>query len=110
MKQKEIWNVYFDPIVGREQSGNRPAVIVSGNILNKSLDTVWVCPLTTSVYKFEGNPIVKANKKNGLKTDSEILVFHLRSISKERFKGKLGIIEESQLKQIKETINDLITL
>ena len=110
MKQKEIWNVYFDPVKGREQAGNRPAVIISGNTLNKNLDTVWVCPITTSIHNFEGNPQLVPNKTNGLRKESEVLVFHLRSISKERFKKKVGVISEENLKTIITTVNDILVL
>lgn len=108
MKQKEIWNVYFDPTVGREQSGNRPAVIVSGDNLNKNLDVVWVCPLTTSIHDFEGNPILDPNDKNGLKKKSEVLVFHIRAISKRRFKNKIGEISSVEMNGIIKTINELL--
>ena len=94
MKQGEIWHVYFDPVKGSEQAGNRPAVIISGNNLNKNFDVVWVCPLSSSIHKFEGHPILKPNKKNGLKTESEVLVFHIRAISKQRFKKKFGSVSK----------------
>lgn len=108
MKKKEIWNVFFDPTIGSEQAGNRPAVIVSGNNLNNNLDVIWVCPITSSIHKYEGNPIIKPNSENGLKNKSEIMVFHIRSISKKRFKKKLGSISTEQMKQISVTINDIL--
>lgn len=108
MKKKEIWNVFFDPTMGSEQAGNRPAVIVSGNNLNNNLDVIWVCPITSSIHKYEGNPIIKPNSENGLKNKSEIMVFHIRSISKKRFKKKLGSISTEQMKQISVTINDIL--
>lgn len=108
MRQREIWNVYFDPTVGSEQAGNRPAVVVSGNNLNKNLDVVWVCPLSSSIHNFEGNPVLEPNDKNGLKKRSEIMVFHIRSISKKRFKRKIGEIPNLQMDIIKETINELL--
>lgn len=71
MRQREIWNIYFDPIVGSEQSGNRPAVIVSGDLLNKNLDVIWVCPLSSSIHNFEGNPVLEPDEENGLSKKSE---------------------------------------
>ncbi len=108
MKQGEIWNVYFDPVKGSEQGGNRPAVIVSGNTLNKYLNIVIVCPITTSIKNYEGNPILKPSNKNGLNKVSEIIVFHIRSISKERFKKKLGVVLEEELDTIKKTLDDIL--
>jgi len=88
MKQGEIWNVYFDPVKGSEQSGNRPAVIISGNTMNQKSNLVIVCPLTTSLHYFKEHPIIEPNAENGLKETSEILVFQVRTLSKERLKKK----------------------
>ena len=108
MKQAEIWEMYFNPVKGSEQSGRRPAVIISGNALNDNLNTVIVCPLTTKVKNYKGNVILAPNKINGLEKKSEILVFHIRSVAKGRFKNKLGKITNDQLQQIKKTLNDLL--
>ena len=108
IRQKELWQVYFDPVSGSEQSGNRPAVVISGDTLNKNLDVVIVCPLTSSIHKFEGNVILNPNDENGLKKSSEILVFHIRTISKLRFKRRIGKITENQLNQIKNTLNEIL--
>lgn len=108
MRQGEIWSVYFDPVKGNEQGGNRPAVIISGNTLNQNLGVIVVCPITSSVHHFEGNPVLKPTKDNGLNTISEILVFHVRSISKERFKKKIGMITKNELEKVKNTLNDIL--
>lgn len=55
MKQGELWSLNLDPVKGREQSGFRPAVIVSGNLMNRYLDVVMVCPLTSKVKNYKGN-------------------------------------------------------
>ncbi|HET8752793.1 MAG TPA: type II toxin-antitoxin system PemK/MazF family toxin, partial [Salinimicrobium sp.] len=81
MKQGEIWNIYLDPVSGREQVGRRPAVIISGNLLNTYLEVVIVCPLTTSIKNYKGNLILEPNKMNGLKEKSEVLTFYIRSVS-----------------------------
>lgn len=108
MRQGEIWNVYFDPVKGSGQAGNRPAVIISGNALNKHLDVIIVCPLSSSIHRFEGHPILKPNPENGLSSISEVMVFHVRSISKERFKKKIGQVDEIVISEIKNTLNDLL--
>ena len=108
MKQATIWEMYFNPVKGSEQSGRRPAVIISGNALNDNLNTVIVCPLTTKIKNYKGNVILTPNKDNGLEKKSEILVFHIRSVAKERLKNKLGSITNEELQQIKKTLNDLL--
>ena len=108
MKQAEIWEMYFNPVKGSEQSGRRPAVIISGNALNDNLNIVVVCPLTTKIKGFKGNVILQPNLKNKLQKKSEVLTFHIRSVSKERLKKKIGVISKIELKQIKKTLNDLM--
>ncbi|WP_067037246.1 type II toxin-antitoxin system PemK/MazF family toxin [Allomuricauda sp. CP2A] len=108
MKQGDIWQVYFDPVKGSEQAGNRPAVIISGNTLNINLNIVVVCPITTSVHNYEGNPVLVPSQENGLLKTSEIMVFHIRSLSKDRFKRKIGVISSSELQKIKNTLNDIL--
>lgn len=110
MKQGEIWNVYFDPIKGSEQAGNRPAVIISGNLMNSISDLAIVCPLTSSIKNYKGHPVLKPDKLNGLEVPSEVLVFQIRTISKLRFKKRIGMISVEQLSEIKETINEILKL
>ncbi|KKL47413.1 hypothetical protein LCGC14_2335790 [marine sediment metagenome] len=92
MRQGEIWELYLSPIKGSEQGGRRPAVIISGNLLNLHLQVVIVCPLTTKIKNYKGNVILEPDAENGLIDRSEILVFHVRSVSKERLKNKMGSI------------------
>lgn len=108
MRQGEIWEMYFDPTQGSEQSGRRPAVIISGNLLNKYLKVVIVCPLTTKVKNYKGNVVIDPDSVNGLYTQSEVLVFHVRSVSKDRLKKKLGSISAAQLGEIKQGLDDIL--
>lgn len=108
MKQGEIWEVYLQPTRGSEQSGNRPAVIISGNLLNKYLQVVIVCPLTTKIKNYKGNVVLKPNDLNNLNQASEILTFHIRSISKVRLKKHIGKIKQEELEQIKNCLSDIL--
>lgn len=108
IRQKEIWEVYFDPIVGSEQAGNRPAVVISGDTMNEHFNVIMVCPITSSIKAYKGHPILKPNKTNGLKKESEVMVFHVRSLSNLRFKEKIGSISNSELANIKDTLNKIL--
>lgn len=108
MRQGEIWYADLNPSKGSEQSGLRPIVIVSGNLLNQNLPIVIAIPLTTKVKGYKGNPVLSPNKINGLKNESEMLVFHVRSISKERLVNRVGKIEILQLENAIKTLNDLL--
>ena len=108
MKQGEIWEMYFDPVKGSEQGGRRPAVIISGNLLNQYLNVVIVCPLTTKIKNYKGNLILEPNAENGLENVSEVLTFHVRSVSKDRLRNKLGEIPLKDVEFIKSTLNDIL--
>ncbi|WP_158838425.1 type II toxin-antitoxin system PemK/MazF family toxin [Polaribacter sp. L3A8] len=108
MKQGEIWELYLNPTKGSEQSGRRPAVIISGNMLNKHLQVVIVCPLTTSIKNYKGNLIINPNEINGLEKTSEVLIFHVRSVSKTRLDKKIGKIPLKDIEVIKKTLNDIL--
>ncbi len=110
MKQGEIWHVFFDPVKGNEQAGHRPAVVISGDLMNSKSELAIVCPITSSIKNYMGNPILKPSNKNGLVNPSEILVSQIRTLSQLRFKKKLGIITKANLEHIKETLDDILRL
>jgi len=108
MKQGEILNANLNPTRGSEQAGFRPVVVVSGNLLNEHLNIVIVVPLTTKIKKYKGNPILVPSPANGLKHESEMLVFHIRSVSKDRLVKKIGKIESSEVATSIKTLNDIL--
>ena len=107
-KQGEIWYANLNPIKGSEQAGHRPVVIVSGNMLNTYLNIVIAMPLTTKVKNYKGNIVLQPNKRNGLSQASEVLVFHIRSLSQDRLEKKLGVITAAELTVLKEGLNDIL--
>lgn len=108
MNQGEIWQANLNPYKGSEQGVSQPVVILSGNLLNRHLPVVITAPLTTKIKKYKGNPVLKPSRTNGLKNESELLVFHIRSISKDRLVKKTGNIDTEELELAIKTLNDLL--
>jgi mRNA interferase MazF len=108
MKQGELWKLSLDPVKGREQADYRPALIVSGNLMNTHLDLVIVCPLTTSIKHYKGNAVIEPTKQNGLSATSEVLTFHVRSVSKLRLMERIGTVESEELKIALKGLNDIL--
>jgi mRNA interferase MazF len=108
VKQCEIWHADLNPVKGSEQKGHRPVVIISGDVLNKYLKIVITCPLTTKIKGYKGNIILEPNKSNGLSKTSEVMIFHIRSISKERLIKKTGNITSKELELIKQGLGDML--
>lgn len=108
MKQGEIWYANLNPAKGSEQAGFRPVAVLSGNLLNTYLNVVIVAPLTTKIKEYKGNPVLTPNAVNGLKDSSEMLIFHIRSVSKDRLVERLGMIDPKELDQAVKTLNDIL--
>ncbi len=108
MKQGELWKLSLDPVKGRGQAGYRPALIISGDLMNTHLDLVIVCPLTTSIKHYKGNVVVEPSKSNGLKHRSEVLTFHVRSVSKTRLTERIGRIGSEELNTVLKGLNDIL--
>ena len=105
----EIWLVDFNPIKGKEQSGVRPAVIVSGNAMNQYFSIIMVCPLSTKIKNFLGNIVLEPTYENGLSDTSEIITFQMRSISKVGLIKRLGVIAEKEIETVVNSVIDRMT-
>ncbi len=70
-----IWTD-FDPRVGREQSGRRPALVVSPRAFFRASASAIVCPITSTIRRFGSSVALPP----GLPVAGEILTSHVRSI------------------------------
>ena len=101
MNRGEVWWVDFDPSKGGEIRKTRPAVILSRDSSNRNLNRVQVVPLTSSVEK-----IYPPETKVVLNGDHrKAMADQLTTVSKVRFKSKIGKISAADLKKV-----ELITL
>jgi mRNA interferase MazF len=62
MKQKDICFADLNPTQGREQSGVRPVVVISNNVLNSNLDICIVCPLTSQRKGYAGSVLISDSR------------------------------------------------
>lgn len=108
MKQREIWLADLNPVRGSEQKGFRPVIILSGNLLNSMMPVVITCPLTTKIKGYKGNVVLTPNQTNGLSEKSEVVIFQIRSVSKERLVEKIGDISQQQLLELKTGLDDIL--
>lgn len=108
MKKNEIWLADLDPQRGKEQSGARPVVVISGNAMNDHFDLVIICPLSSRVKNFVGGVLLNPSKSNELQVEFEVLTFHVRSISKNRLIKKLGSVSTSEMESIVTNLNNVL--
>lgn len=83
VKRGDIWYAHLSPVVGSEQGGDRPVVVVQNDVGNRFSPTIIVAPVTTQTQKkrFPTHvPITKA--VTGIPKNSVILLEQLRTIDK----------------------------
>lgn len=106
----EIWLVNLNPVQGREQSGIRPALVISVNLFNHGpAELVVVLPVTT---KQKGVPfhIEIASLEGGLKEKSYVKCEDIRSISKDRLLSRMGTVTDSVIKKVEDRVRILLGL
>lgn len=108
MKQGEIWMANLDPTIASEQKGTRSVVIISGNAMNDNLGLVIICPISSKIKNFIGDIILEPSIENGLTSKSEILIFQVRTISKNRLISKTGHLSDNELNQIIFNLNKIL--
>lgn len=101
----QIYYANLDPIIGSEQSGFRPVLILQNDIGNLYSDTVLVAPITSRVATKNKLPThVKIHAFDKLQKDSIILTEHIRSIDKQRLEIYLGKLNEIEMKKVDTAI------
>lgn len=100
IKKGDIYYATLDPVIGSEQDGNRPVVVVQNNLANKHSPTVIIAPITTVIKKSYLPTHIIIYKNNYLKKDSTILVEQIRVIDKSRITTYLGKLTEFQIQKI----------
>lgn len=108
MRQGEIYWVKLNPTIGREQGGKRPCVIISGNSMNIKTELLIICPISSQVKFYPGSILIEKSNINNLKSDSEVLIFQIKTISKDRVSKKIGKITDDQLNQVFQGLIDTL--
>ena len=100
------YDVYFanlNPTVGNEIRKVRPVVVVSRDEMNRFLDTVVVCPLTTTLHpRWRGRVQVRCAGQ-----DAEIAVDQIRTISKQRLDQRLDRLSADVASKLRRTIGEM---
>ena len=106
VKRGDIYYADLSPVVGSEQGGLRPVVIVQNDVGNKHSPTVIAAAITsqTSKTKLPTHIEVYADQY-GLAKDSVILLEQVRTIDKKRLKEKMGHLEEDMMSKVNNAIN-----
>ena len=110
IKKGDVYFASLNPIIGSEQDGERPVVVVQKNLANKHSPTIIVVPITTVLKRMELPTHIPISKNRFLKKDSMILVEQIRAIDKKRFKAYLGHLKPEQMKLVDNAIVNVFEL
>lgn len=106
----ELWWVDFAPTLGREQSGRRPALVVSTDTYNHGpASLVVVLPVTGTDRRI---PLwVRIEPPDGGVTKPcFVMADAVRSVSKERFGDRLGIVSERTMREVEDRLRIVLEL
>ena len=97
---------------GREQIGQRPALVVHDDSTSSVLPVIIIIPFTTQLeaLRFPHAIRVEPSNENGLSQISVLMVFQLRAIDKQRLLYKIGRLEEDILRKVDAEIRLILGL
>ena len=98
VKRGDIFYADLSPVIGSEQGGVRPVLVIQNDIGNKYSPTVIVAAITSQINKAKMPTHIEINgEEYGLTKDSVILLEQIRTIDKKRLKEKTGHIDDNLL-------------
>lgn len=101
VKRGDIFYADLSPVVGSEQGGIRPVIIIQNDIGNKYSPTVIVAAITSQINKAKLPTHVEiSSEEYGLNKDSVVLLEQVRTLDKRRLKEKIGHMLERDMKKV----------
>ena len=98
VKRGDMFYADLSPVIGSEQGGVRPVLIIQNDTGNKYSPTVIAAAITSQTGKAKlPTHIEIGSEEVGLKSDSVVLVEQIRTIDKSRLKEKIGHIDNAEL-------------
>ena len=109
VKRGDIYYADLSPVVGSEQGGLRPVLIIQNDVGNKYSPTVIAAAITSKTTKNKlpthiGIEADFTSLGGGLLRNSVVLLEQVRTIDKQRLKEKMGHLDESVMKSVNEAI------
>ena len=98
IKRGDMFYADLSPVVGSEQGGVRPVLIIQNDVGNKHSPTVIAAAITSQMGKAKlPTHIEICSQRNWLKSDSIVLAEQIRTIDKSRLKEKIGHIDDEKV-------------
>lgn len=105
VKRGEIYYADLSPVVGSEQGGMRPVLIVQNDIGNKHSPTVIAAAITSQINKAKLPTHIELEARSfGLSKDSVVLLEQIRTIDKKRLKERMGTLDDKLMDRVDNAI------
>jgi mRNA interferase MazF len=111
LRRGEIVRVRLNPVEGSEQSGDRPAIVISPDLINLHSPVILVAPITSrktgKVYPFEA---LVEPPDGGLSQTSKVLLTQLRAVDKQRISGRYGPVSDTVMERVESALRIAVGL
>ncbi len=105
IKRGDIYYADLSPVVGSEQGGVRPVLIIQNDVGNKYSPTVIATAITSQINKAKMPTHIELDANEyGLPKDSVVLAEQIRTIDKRRLKEKIGHLDEERMTRVNEAL------
>ena len=106
VKRGDIFFADLSPVIGSEQGGIRPVLIVQNDVGNKYSPTIIAAAITSQINKAKLPTHIEISAEEyGLTKDSVILLEQIRTIDKRRLKDKIGRLDDNLMNVVNEAIS-----
>ncbi|KIL38734.1 PemK family transcriptional regulator [Gordoniibacillus kamchatkensis] len=105
VKRGDVYFADLSPVVGSEQGGVRPVLVIQNDIGNRFSPTVIVAAITAQIQKAKLPTHVEIDAENhGFDRDSVILLEQIRTIDKQRLTDKITHLDEDTMHKVDEAL------
>ena len=105
VKRGEIYYADLSPVVGSEQGGMRPVLIVQNDVGNRHSPTVIAAAITSQQNKARLPTHIEISARSyGLSKDSVVLLEQVRTLDKRRLREKMGSLDEQVMQRVDHAI------
>lgn len=105
VKRGDIYYADLSPVIGSEQGGVRPVLIIQNDVGNRFSPTVIIAAITSQINKAKlPTHIELCADENGLSRDSVVLLEQIRTIDKKRLKERIGHLDGVYMRRIADAL------
>ena len=104
VKRGELYYADLSPVVGSEQGGIRPVLVVQNDVGNKYSPTIIAAAVTSKINKAKLPTHIESPSAYGLAKDSVILLEQIRTLDKRRLKERIGELPPATMLKVNQAI------